>query len=448
MQQISKLLFDALASYARHPLAATLATELAWFRWAESGLIATLQVDTDGEFSAVFMAPDLRERYRAVATTAFHNKPMPAVAEVATMGRELTNRIHEIRGQGDESGDPIDFFAPTVLNEKLHPDFLRLTNHPGYAPAKALIELMMRWHEDSDGNFVEQFQTTGFDARMWELYLFAALTEAGFTMSSSKTVPDFNISAALGDLCVEATTINPSRDAHGNIAQPPNPQSETELERYVQHYLPIRYAGPLTSKLSKRYWEKEHVSGKPLVFAIQDFHETLSMTWTKSALQTYLYGYRHESLRREDGTLEIQAISVDTHEWGTKSVPAGFYSLPEAEHVSAVLYNNSGTIAKFNRMGVAAGLGAADLILVREGVALNHDPDASEPNYFVQVVTTGYPETWVEGMDIYHNPNARNPLDPALLPGAAHHRIRPDGQIESTAPSWHPLSSWTSIIAP
>ena len=44
---------------------------------------------------------------------------------------------------------------------------------------------MMRWHEDADGNLIEQFQTSGFDARIWELYLFAALSEAGYGIDRS-----------------------------------------------------------------------------------------------------------------------------------------------------------------------------------------------------------------------------------------------------------------------
>lgn len=446
MQQISKLRFDALASYARHAAAAALATEIAWFEWAESGLVATLQVDTDGEFSAVFMAPDLRERYRSVGMSAFHTEPINAVVQLAEMGGALADRIGEIREQGDESGEVVDFFASAVPAEKLHPDYERLATHAGYAPARALIEPMMRWHEDADGNFVEQFQTTGFDARMWELYLFAAITEAGLAISSEKSVPDFNLTGPLGDLCVEATTINPSKDHQGNAVEAPPRETDEERRVYVENYLPIMFAGPLKAKLSKRYWEQSHVRGKPLVFAIQDFHETLSMTWTRSALPTYLYGNRHEPIRRDNGTLDIRVTPVSVHKWGTKEVTSGFFSLPDTEHVSAVLFNNSGTISKFDRMGVAAGFGTERVILVREGFVVDHDPDASEPTTFVHVVSQGYPETWIEGMDVYHNPNALHPLDPDVLPGAAHHHVMPDGQIESTSPGWHPLSSLTSVI--
>lgn len=54
-------------------------------------------------------------------------------------------------------------------------------------------------------------------------------------------------------------------------------------------------------------------------------------------------------------------------------------------------------------------------------------------------------ETWIEGMDVFHNPDARVPLDPALLPGAAHHWLQDDGRIHSLAPAWQPLSSQTLI---
>lgn len=66
----------------------------------------------------------------------------------------------------------------------------------------------------------------------------------------------------------------------------------------------------------------------------------------------------------------------------TKIVPAGFFGLPDAEHVSAVIFNSSGTLAKFNRMGVRAGFGTDNVILIRTGTAVDLDPDASEPLEF------------------------------------------------------------------
>ena len=87
------------------------------------------------------------------------------------------------------------------------------------------------------------------------------------------------------------------------------------------------------------------------------------------------------------------------------------------------------------------------MVLVRRGRAWDSDLNASDPVPFMHIVSEGYPETWVEGMDVYHNSNALRPLDRDLLPGAAHHRRIAEGQIETTTPiAWAPLWSMTSIV--
>jgi hypothetical protein len=329
--------------------------------------------------------------------------------------------------------------------EWLDPDFIRLATDEGFSPARGIIEPMMRWYEDADGNFVEQFQTTGFDARIWELYLFAAMTEAGFVLDRSFAVPDFIAQGLLGEVCIEATTVNPTLDASGTpvAARPPN-TPEQQLA-YLREYLPIRYAGPLTTKLAKRYWELSHVKGIPLVLAIQDFHDLMSMTWSRSALPVYLYGCVHEHRREADGSLTIIPQRVTTHRWGTKEVPSGFFMLPGAENISAVIFNSSATLSKFNRIGHIAGFGSERVRLVRRGLAIDPEPYASEPKEFVQVVDDSYSESWIEGMDVYHNPRASYPLDPAMLAEAAHHHLLSDGQVESVLPAWQPLASITTV---
>lgn len=64
MKVIAKVRFDALASYARDPRMPLFGAELAWFASDDERMLATLIVDTDGEFSAVLLARDLKERYR------------------------------------------------------------------------------------------------------------------------------------------------------------------------------------------------------------------------------------------------------------------------------------------------------------------------------------------------------------------------------------------------
>lgn len=94
-----------------------------------------------------------------------------------------------------------------------------------------------------------------------------------------------------------------------------------------------------------------------------------------------------------------------------------------------------------------AGFGSSNVNLVRLGHAVDHDPNAEKPlNFSHHVNSPEYNEYWVEGLDIFHNPQALNSFDPTMLPGAAHHWILPDGQMDSHTPEWHPLGSVTYIM--
>jgi hypothetical protein len=444
MNDIPKVRFDALASYCRSPAVALFATELRWLAFADERILATLLFDTDDKFSAVILARDLKERFRWISMTGYFDSPEDALVDLERRVHALVPELDAEREQGDEVGKPVDCFARVGSIQTLHPSFVRLATEEGYSPARGIIEPMMRWYEDADGNFVEQFQTTAFDARIWELYLFAALSEVGYRVNRSEPAPDFIAEGLMGEFAVEATTVNPTLDGTDTV---PTPGTDTpeQLLAYTNEYLPIRYAGPLTRKLRMRYWDRPHVAGRPLVFAIQDFHDRGSMTWSRAGLPTYLYAYLHHPQRSLDGSLTIVPEKVTTHRWGTKEVPSGFFELPDAENVSAVFFNSSGTIQKFNRLGVVAGFGSPRVRLVRSGFVVDTDPNASEPLEYTIAVDDGYTESWIEGTDVYHNPRATAPLDPAMIPGAAHHRLLPDGAVETVQPAWQPLSSFTSI---
>lgn len=440
LHAISRIRFDALASYARHQASRLLATEIGWLSDDLERVLVVVLLDSDIEYSCAILARDLKERYRWVAGTEYFTTPAAARAAAEHGVADVLAELDERRAQGDEVGVAVDFFSPVRERSKLNPAFIHLAESRGYSPARGLGEAMMRWHQDADGNFVEQFQTTGFDARIWELYLSALLNEAGHILDATIDVPDFVVSGPV-PFSIEATTINPSQGG----AAPPTPGESPDTYR---EYLAIRYAGPLLTKLSKQYWRLPHVEGRPLVFAIQDFHEPMSMTWTRSALPVYLYGFRHQAIRHHDGSLEVRPEPAGVLRWGSKEVPSGFFDLEGAEHVSAVLFNSSATISKFNRIGQQAGFGAADIIQIQQGYRVDHDPRASEPIPFVRRIGDGDEESWVEGLDVFHNPRALHPLDPSAFPGAAHHRLELDGTVTSVSPSWHPLASRTGIVVP
>ena len=447
MQEMKKARFEALAAYCRLPQALFYAEEVRWLQaHDEAILIVVIRDFEDGDYAAMFLARDLKERYRWISITKFFETETEALAAAPEQVEKLFADLDQERKQGDEKGKPVDFFTPVVAAVKLNPDFKTITSLEGYSPTLELIKPMMRWFEDADGNFVEQFQTTGFDARLWELYLFAALVEAGYVFEKSEPMPDFCAKSLRGQICVEATTVNPSLGPDGAPVPPPPKETPEQLLAYQREYMPIRFAGPLTAKLAKKYWEKAHVQDMPLLFAIQDFHAPMSMTGTGSSLAIYLYGVVWEADKDANGNLVIKSANVTQHNWGVKAIDSGFFRLPGSEHISAVISNPSATISKFNRMGMVAGFGSPRVRMIREGTMPSLDPNTKEPLHFTRNVNAqDYTEDWMEGMSVYHNPNALRPLHPAQLPGAAHHFLRADGMLETFVPKFQPFSSVTLI---
>ncbi|MGD0192884.1 MAG: hypothetical protein ABSD74_19275 [Rhizomicrobium sp.] len=445
MKRISYERFEALAAYARAPITRLYAEEVGWFEHANERVLGLLIRDrTDNDFGGVILAHDKKLRYRCAHATAFdpsvHRARIALRREMERAAAESGESYH----QGDEQGEAIDFFSPLASTDALNPHFVRLRDLEQYSAARGIIEPMMRWYEDVDGNFVEQFQTAGFDPRIWELYLFAAFHEMGFAIDRTYPAPDFRCFGPFGSFCVEATTVNPSRDASGAIVPEPPLTTPDDMEAYLRHYMPIKFGSALYSKLQKKYWDKTHVGSQPFIIALQDFSAPQSMTRTRSAFESYVFGYAHDWDRDEKGNLRIHPRKIEKHTWGSKEIPSGFFDQPDTENISAVIFSNSGTISKFNRMGVLAGFGSPRLRLIRTGFAVDHDPNASASRAFRKLVNDpGYSEIWSEGMSVWHNPKARYPLEADMLPYAAHHHLLPDGQIESLTPDWHPFGSIT-----
>jgi hypothetical protein len=451
MHPISLARFDALAAYCRVAAAMHLIEENSWHESDDGRLLGVVIRDViDGDYQGMLLSRDLVERFRAIDTTGFFDNPNDAAVAMIEQAADLLARLDEKRIQGDEPHRAVDFFASRVSEARADPSFLNLRDLEGYSPAREIISAMMRWHEDIDGNYVEQFQSAAFDARLMELYVFALLVENGFAVRHEGAAPDYLANDGHADLAIEVTTVNPTLDAKGQRVPPPPVETEEQIAAYLKQWMPIKFGGPLTAKLRKRYWDLPHVAGKPLLFAIQDFHAPQSMTRARTGLGIYLYGFDHEWHHDDQGRLVIEPRQITEHRLGEKVIPSGFFNQPQSENVSAVLFNNSATLSKFNRMGFIAGFGSRRVHMIRKGFALNPDPNAATPDPFIHAVDKEYRETWSEGLDVFHNPRALHPLDPRHFPTAQHHTLQPDGQVNTLrlTDDFHPLASITQILVP
>lgn len=439
---ISKARFEAL-TYSVVPSVWVFVEVTEWYSDQDEIVLGVVCRDRqDNDWGYVVMGRDANGLFRAIDTAVSMSG-----ADSARNALHLKLSYYAVTGeklfpQGDENlRRKFEIFAPVITREEMHPNFVVLSEQKGYSPAKAIIGEIAYSFVDNDGNYLQQFQSNGFDARLWELFLYALFHENEFWIDRKWKAPDFCCQKFNGSVFIEAVTVNPTQ---GEQAVQVTPDSEPNLEKRSD-YAAIKFGSALFSKLQEKYWELEHVKNHPLVFAIADFHGPHSMLWTHSALAEYLYATR--SRKVQTGTaVRVEEIAIKEHTYGDKRIPSGFFQQPGAENVSAVLFSNSGTISKFNRMGKLAGFGDHGIKMWRTGKRYDHEAGKIEPLDFSFEVKDGLIEMWSEGVSMFHNPYARLPIDEELFPFVSHHFLE-DGRMVSHLPEFFPFASITTVMA-
>lgn len=414
MLTLTKKQFDAYC-LCRDPLLRTLSKELEWYATDDRTVLAAIIHDfTDDDYGYVILGRDAAKMFRCIDVDCSY----PTIEQARKrLFSTLDKYFHDGQTaypQGDERKTPNEIFIPVVSEEKLNPIFRLLLHEPRFEAAKNLIREIVYSYTDPDGNYIKDFQTTGFNARLWELYLYMYLYTAGFHLVRDCPAPDFHVSHYGTELFIEATTVNPGQDPNRPDALLPDTHEDALM--LCEDYMPIKFGSSLFSKLKKRYWDLPHVTGKPLIFAVHDFHAPGSMTWSRTALSNYLYGIKVRLDSDASGTPQPRYDHIVEHVWEDKRIPSGFFQLPDAENISAVLFSNAATLPKFNRMGKLAGLGCEGIKMFRNGFLYDPAPNVFTPvPFFMDVDSPHYEESWSDSIIIYHNPKALIPVDPAIF---------------------------------
>ena len=455
IKELSYQRFEALIGYSRLAQVEYITEELIAYSDGEErviGLLLLCKVDFD--FNCIILGRDENRCFRCFHVEASIPEEGAALQRLYELIDEHADKPDSYFFQGDEQKPFIDLFELKngFDQSKLNPSFLTVRMSEGFSAAKELINEVMPHFQDVDnGQFLAGFQSSGFDQRIWELYLFCYFNEERLDRQTEKNRPDFILNHMGRPLAVEATTLGRPLDIE-------NVPSTNDLETFNE-YMRRRFSNSLRKKLGKKYWELEHLQDMPLVFAIADFHtetrqdfETGEIQWpsihySQTALCQYLYGIEiDEVLYKEQGVFPTFRAISNTQANGGKY---GFFNEKDSENISAVISSRAGTIAKFNRMGRLAGFGSKNVHQRIHALIHNPDPHAVEPIVKTwNINDEDYYELWSTGVEVYHNPNARIPLDPMLLQRASHHHFQ-NGQIETFwfTDKWHPyqMQTFTSI---
>lgn len=432
---------NLLLMFTRTPTIKIATKELEYYQSDDEKQIGFVSVDNiDGTFHAMLFDRNSLGRYQIVDMDLDHETIEDARNSLAMMMDNYVPDEKELQ----KGGKAVDIFTIVAEKSQIHPNFIKLKDEGFFTAAKKVIEEVGYHHEDIDGNFNDQLQSiNGFDARIWELYLWCYFREEDFEFDTTHDAPDFMLKKCGEEIAVEAVHVKRTQGLDEEMAQM---EFQTVLEK-LRNEMPVMFGSPLYSKLAheyqhQKYWELPHVKGKPLVFAIADFHADMSMTWSFPAITSILYGIEQMAEKDEDGKVTLVSASGNKFAKKNNVEISPLFLDDQYKHVSAVLFSPCGTISKFNRMGVQAGYGDSSYTLFQVKMCYNHLKNAVFPNVFFNVIDENSHETWADGIQIFHNPKAAIPLNPLLFPHAGHHFYK-DGLLFSEMPPNSIISSTT-----
>lgn len=154
--------FSALIGQSRSPMTEFFTREIGWFANQDETVLGVVLIDIhDKDFTATLLGRDAVGRYRCIDQRVSMETPQSAHAWLVDKITAMTMGGETVFEQGDEEGEVMDIFTPVKAEEKLHPYFQILSKEPSHVAARGIISEMMPHYVDIDGNFIEQFQTTG-----------------------------------------------------------------------------------------------------------------------------------------------------------------------------------------------------------------------------------------------------------------------------------------------
>jgi hypothetical protein len=302
----------------------------------------------------------------------------------------------------------MDLLTPTVPEREWDPNFAALVKHPNPWNAAVLNDWGAGF-PGRDGKFVREFQTT-FNACFWELYINAVLRERKFAVEFDPS-PDFTMTAPW-PFTVEATIAS---NAQGSAPEHRRagaalPDDLNEFNRQAIIRLSNSLMGKY-KKLKSHYERLPHVGRKPFVIAVAPFDRPNPSLAAQRAIEAVLFNYYVDEeayITADVPNAPIPRSFLASVEKDNQApVELGLFRNGVMPEVSAVVFSSCATWGKVRALSEDPN---PDIFFT----ALRFNPHSSEPHKIVSR-KTDYKESLLDGLRVYHNPDALYRLDPAAF---------------------------------
>lgn len=319
----------------------------------------------------------------------------------------------------------LDIFDLKINENNLHHKFRIIKNNLVFTGEQEVLKDWIKGFVDRDNKIVKEFQTT-FHSAFWEFYLFAVFKEAGFCVNFTKYRPDFVIDKPK-KLYIEAVV--------ANIKQSGKKEEERTLEDILSMVIPfylqedfydsldeaiIRYSNAIISK-SKKYTgycdkkKNKYIKGYiedsdfdstiPYIIALSGYEQINYGNNFYYAMMALLYGLYYDNLN-DKYTEKTSIVKKETN----SQINLGFFQNDNFNHISAIVFSSTLTLGKLTSLAISQNKSS-----LKTNSVLNIRLDNEPPYYKLQVVSDKNPEYLSDGLFIFHNPFAENPIDRDLF---------------------------------
>ena len=296
-----------------------------------------------------------------------------------------------------------------ITEEQLHPKYKFLKNTLLLDGERKIITSWTDGFVDRDNKIIKEFQTT-FHSSFWEFYLFRLFVEMGLIVDFSKDRPDFIINQP-NKIYFEAVVSNikekgrqeNTRNLDDILSMLNPPHLQKDFVNSTNEAI-TRHSNAINSKYKKfiaQYSNLEWVDNNaPFVIALASYDQVNYGREFYYPLLALLYGryFNHKNGKYE---FKKNIIKPDTN----SEIPLGLFNNNSMENISAILFSCTITLGKLTSLSKSINNSKLNMQQI-----LNVRHDDEFPNYKIQDVNPENPEELSDGLFIFHNPFAKNPL--------------------------------------
>lgn len=310
----------------------------------------------------------------------------------------------------------IDFLTPIVPDHEQHINFKNIILHKSKSFENS-FNLIAEDFYDKDNDIVKKFQMQ-FNPAFWEIYLHGVLKYLGIETINEHTSPDFVLKNASIEAVVASNARNKKCEYDCNIIDMLN----IDLHELNTESI-LRYSSVISKKYNlylKKYSKKNFVAEKPFIIALGSYDQPSFYMEYDRAMIPVAYGLYVDEKNDYNGDIAYQFGECPVKHMkylknsNGSDVKLGIFTDDKMQWLSAIIFSCTATISKIRRFQFDE-----ETLIIFEGQII----DENHNLYSIKSLNFDFPESLHDGLQVYHNPYAAQPLSNDFLnfPGITHY---------------------------